>query len=275
MSDTINYQTPKPQFDMGRVINRTFGAIKNKPVIFVVTSLIVIGIPMFFIGLLPIFMGLGSGIEGNPDAIENMLTGSIIASAVTAVFLLVASIVMQGALIFAAVRDFNGEDATLGEAMRIGLRYFFPLLGLGLLVGLGILAGFMLLIIPGVFVALGWSIAAPVMIVEKIGITDSIGRSWELTKGYKRWILLLCIILMLISLVIGVVLGAFTLIAGDPATVMLEGGSNSYFVINSIFSALAQAITTMISTAGVAAIYYEIRQLKEGIGAENLAAVFD
>ena len=28
MTDTINYQAPKPQFDVGRVINRTFGAIK-------------------------------------------------------------------------------------------------------------------------------------------------------------------------------------------------------------------------------------------------------
>jgi len=31
----------------------------------------------------------------------------------------------------------------------------------------------------------------------------------------------------------------------------------------------------MISATGIAAVYYEIRQLKEGIGAESLAAVFD
>jgi len=263
MSDTINYQTPKPQFDIGRVINRTFAAIKNKPVIFVVTSLLIIGIPMFFIGLLPVFMGLSSGIEGNPDAIENMVAGTIVAS------------VVQGALIFAAVRDFNGENATLGEAFRIGLRYFFPLLGMGLLVGLGVMAGLVLLVIPGVLMALGWAIAAPIMIVEEKGITESIGRSWELTKGYKRWIFLLWVILMLISFVIGGVLGVFTLVAGDPTTAMLEGASMSYHVINSIFSALAQAITTMISTAGIAAIYYEIRQIKEGIGAESLASIFD
>lgn len=275
MSDTINYKTPKPQFDIGRVINRTFAAIKNKPVIFLVTSLVVIGLPMFFIGLLPIFMGLGSGVGDNPDAIQNMVTGTLIASAVTAIFILVASVVMQGALIFAAVRDFNGEDATFGEVINIGLRYFFPLLGMGILIGLGVMAGFLLLIIPGILIALGWSIAAPIMIVEEKSITDAIGRSWELTKGYKRWILLLWIILMVISVVIGAVLGAFTLIAGDPTTVLLEGGSNSYYILNAIFSALAQALTTMISTAGVAAVYYEIRQIKEGIGAENLAAVFD
>jgi len=275
VSDTINYQTPKPQFDMGRVINRTFAAIKNKPVIFLIMSLLVIGLPMFFIGLMPIYMGLGSGVGDNPDAIENMVTGTIIAAIVTAIFVLVASVILQGALIFAAVRDFNGENASLSEAFRMGLRYFFPLLGLGILVGLGVMAGLVLLIIPGLLLALGWSIAAPIMIVEGKSITDSIGRSWQLTQGYKRWILLLWVIITLISFVISGVLGAFTLMAGDPTTVMLEGASNSYYVISSIFSALAQALTTMISTAGIAAVYYEIRQIKEGIGAESLAAVFD
>lgn len=275
MSDTINYQAPKPQFDFGRVINRTFAAIKNKPVIFLVTSLVIIGIPMFLIGLLPIFLGLTGGIQSDPDVMSNMVMGTILASALTAIFLLVASVIMQGALIFAAVRDFNGEHATLGECLRIGLRYFFPLLGLGILVGLGVMAGLLLLIIPGLLLALGWSIAAPIMIIEQRGITDSIGRSWDLTSGYKRWILLLWIILMIISFIIGGIMGAFTLIAGDPTTILLEGGSNSYYILNALVSAIAQALTTMISTAGVAAIYYEIRQIKEGVGAESLAAVFD
>ena len=81
---------------------------------------------------------------------------------------------------------------------------------------------------------------------------------------------------MVLSAVIGAILGAFTLIAGDPTTVMLEGGGSlTFHILNSLFTALTQAATTMISATGVAAIYYEIRQLKEGIGAENLAAVFD
>ena len=65
------------------------------------------------------------------------------------------------------------------------------------------------------------------------------------------------------------------MIAGDPTTVMLEGGSFSYYVLNAILTALGQVFATLINAVGVAAVYYEIRQIKEGIGAENLAAVFD
>jgi len=274
MSDTINYQTPKPQFAVGRVINRTFAAIRNNFVSFFLASLIIMGIPMFLIGLMPVFMGTGGMLNG--DTINEDFFASFMAMAgVSLIVVMIGSILLQGALIFGAVADFNGRKAPFGECMSVALRYFFPLLGLGILVSIGMLLGFMLLIIPGIFIALGWSIAAPVLIVEGQGITDSISRSWELTKGYKRWIFLLFIILMVISAVIGAVLGAFTLIAGDPTTVMLEGGSTTFHVLNSIFSALAQAVSTMISATGIAAVYYEIRQLKEGIGAESLAAIFD
>ena len=274
MTDTINYQAPKPQFDVGRVINRTFGAIKNNFVSFFLASLIIMGTPMLLIGLLPVLMGTGGLIEG--DTInESYLTGIMLVAGISFIVVMIGSILLQGALIFGAVADFNGRKAPFSECMSVALRYFLPLLGLGILVGLGMILGFMLLIIPGIFIALGWSIAAPVLIVEGKGITDSISRSWELTKGYKRWILLLVIILIVISTIISAVLGAFTLIAGDPTTVVLEGGSTSFHIVNAIFSALAQAISTMISATGVAAIYYEIRQLKEGIGAESLAAVFD
>ena len=274
MADTIQYGSPKPQFDIGRVINRTFGAIKNNFGSFFLASLIIMGLPMFLIGLYPVFAGSGGMFDGD-TVNEGYLTGFFAVTILTAIVTMIGSIILQGALIFGAVADFNGHKAPFKQCMSVALRYFFPLLGLGLLVGFGTALGFLLFIVPGVLAALGWFIAAPVLIVEEQGITDSISRSWELTKGYKRWILLLFIILMVFSAIIGAMLGLFTMIAGDPTTVMLEGGSPTYHFLNSIFTALTQTITTMISATGVAAVYYELRQIKEGIGAESLAAVFD
>jgi len=269
MTDTINYQNPKPAFDIGRVLNRTFGAIKNNLVSFLGASIIIMGIPMLIIGLFPLFLGTGGGMS------EGAAMGIVGATVLSAIFVMVGSIVLQGALIFGAVEDFNGRKATLSECLSVAFKYFFPLLGLGILVALGTFAGFIALIIPGIFIALGWSIAAPALIVEGKGITDSISRSWNLTKGYKRWILLLFIIITIISIIITAIITALSLVAGDPVTIALEGGSPTYYILNAIFSAIAQAISTMISATGVAAVYYEIRQIKEGVGAESLAAVFD
>lgn len=276
MADTYTYENPKPQFDIGRVINRTFAAIKNNFVTFFLASLLIIGIPMFLIGLLPIFMGMGGGLFGGGDEMSSsFLTGILWVSGLTGLVVLIGSVILQGALIYGSIADYNGERVSFKESVGVGFRYFFPLLGLGLLVGLGVMGGFLLLIVPGVLLALGWSVAAPILIVERKGITDSISRSWQLTSGYKRWVLLLWIILAVISMIISAVLSIFSLVAGDPTTVMLEGGSGFYFFMSAITSAIAQTFATMINATGVAAIYYELRQIREGVGAESLAAVFD
>lgn len=275
MADTFNYQNPKPAFDIGRVINRTFTAIKNKPIVFLLPSLIITGIPMFLLSLMPLFMGGGGLGNGDSEALEKMVQVSLYTGIGSLIAIIIGSIILQGILIFAAVKDFNGERATLGEAVRIGIRYFFPLLGLGILVMLGIFGGFILLIIPAVFISLGWSIAAPILIVEGRSIIDSIGRSWNLTKGYKRWILLFLLILAIIGVIISTILSAFTLIAGNPATVILEGGTPFYYLVNGVVTGISQAIAIMINSAGIAAVYYELRQIREGVGAESLAAIFD
>lgn len=274
MVETVDNSYRKPQFDMGRVINRTFGAIRNNFFNFMLASILIMGLPTFVIGLWPILLGSGGMFDG--DAINSsFMVGVMITGVLSLIIVMIGSVILQGALMFGAIEDFNGRKATFGECISVAVKYFFPLFGLGILVVLGILLGYLLLIIPGIILTLGWLVAVPVLIVEDKTVTESISRSWELTNGYKGWIFLLMVIYIILGAVIGGVFGLFIGIAGDPATIMLEGGTPTFFFVNALFSGLSQAVTTMISATGVAAIYYEIRQIKEGIGAESLAEVFD
>ena len=266
MADTYNFQAPKPQFDIGRVINRTFGAIKNNFISFFMASFVIMGIPVFLVSVFPLMSGFSNTVGIGLDS-----AGFITMAIVSSIVILVGSVILQGALIFGAIADFNGRRARFGECMSVALRYFLPLLGLGILVGFGTMLGFLLLVIPGIIVALGWICSAPVLIVEDQGVTDSMSRSWELTGGYKWWILLLAIIYLVISALIGGVQGAFTEITGGAD----YSGPSGFLIINAFLAAVIQAVTTMISATGAAAIYFELRQIKEGVGAENLAAVFD
>jgi hypothetical protein len=47
------------------------------------------------------------------------------------------------------------------------------------------------------------------------------------------------------------------------------------FVEQAVLSLVETTITSTISAAGVASLYFELRQAKEGLGAEQLAATFD
>jgi membrane-anchored glycerophosphoryl diester phosphodiesterase (GDPDase) len=135
--------------------------------------------------------------------------------------------------------------------------------------------GFILFVIPGVFLFLGWYICIPVMVVEKRGVLESLSRSWELTKGYKRWILLLTVILWVVTVVISTVLTLTSIPFGNPMTATLTGGTTIFWIVYAFSSAIAQTISVLINIAVVAAVYYEIRDLKEGITPESIASVFD
>ena len=67
-----------------------------------------------------------------------------------------------------------------------------------ILVGIGLL----LLIIPGVILALMWSVSMPSLVVEDKGVFDSISRSSELTKHNRMRILGVVIVVLVLYLVI-------------------------------------------------------------------------
>ncbi len=46
-----------------------------------------------------------------------------------------------------------------------------------------------LLVVPGIIVALMWSFVTPVLVVERTGLIDTFQRSRDLTRGH-RWALL-------------------------------------------------------------------------------------
>ncbi len=269
------WQSPKPQFDVGRVLGRTFSAIKNNAVKFTIISFIIAGLPMFLIGLWPLFINGGAGLLSDTEFSDAAIAGTVTASIVGFVLYIFLSILLQSVLVHACFKDFAGEPVSLKQSGKVALRFLFPVLGLVVLYMLGVSIGFILLIIPGIFLLLGWYIAVPVLLVEKRGVLDSLSRSWQLTKGYKRWILLVVIILTVLSMVLSAVLTLVAMPFGNVTTATLTGGSVLFWIVYALSSALAQAITVMINASAVAAMYYEIRDLREGITPTSIASVFD
>lgn len=64
-----------------------------------------------------------------------------------------------------------------------GGRRLAALLGLNIISGIGILFGLVLLILPGAYLFVRWSAAAPALIAEDAGIYDSLERSAEAIEG--------------------------------------------------------------------------------------------
>ena len=169
----------------------------------------------------------------------------------------------------AAINGFNGKSTSFGSALGVGLRKALPLLGMAIIMGLALLLGYLLLIVPGVFLSILWSVAPPVLVAEKRGVFASLERSADLTKGHRWSVFGLLVIYGVLSWIFSMFGAGIGMAAGGLAT----GTPNAPVMM--ITNALVNIVSGVVGAAGAASLYYELRTIKEGGGAEELASVFD
>jgi len=178
--------------------------------------------------------------------------------------------VLTGALTFGVVQQLRGTPAPIGAALLRGLQSLLRGLGTGLLVGLLVGLGFLLLIVPGVVLAIRFCVAVPASVIEGTVGPTALRRSAGLVRGNGVTIFWAMVVLGL--LFVGVVFVASIAIgiwlasrAGELP--QIEG----WWWVNLLFQAL---INTFFSTL-MATTYFLLRQGKEQVDAQQMAAAFD
>lgn len=182
------------------------------------------------------------------------------------------------------LRDHNRP--TVGEAIKSGIAGLLPAIGTYLLMTIALGLAFVLLIglavainvtvltvIVGVlcfvlfvYVAVKFSLSAPVIALDKIGNPIKVlARSWALTKGNSFRIFLFYVLIficyLVISMVIGIPLGLLAVATGTTVGLF----------INAVVSGAIGAVATSLFVAVLAAVH---RQLS-GPSAESVSDVFE
>jgi uncharacterized membrane protein len=174
----------------------------------------------------------------------------------------ILSIISLATLIFGGSQLMSGEKTQLGSWIRFGLSRFWPIIGVSLLVTLGAGVGFVLLIVPGIILALMWSAAIPSCVVEKLGPIKSLGRSAFLSKGHRWSLFGLFILIGIVTLITyGVMLG---LLFATRSPITIAVGLLVMTVLGTVLGCLLQA-----------SVYHNLRVAKEGVRTGQVAAVFD
>lgn len=252
------------QLDIGKVIQDVFAVLGRNFVPFLALSAILAGIPAVLIGLIQA-SSLAAGLAPNPAAALASLPQVGLVGLVS----LVAGLVLQGTIVYGAVSDMNGRHPTLSQCLSVGLNHFLGLFAIALLAGLAIFLGFMLLIVPGLMLWVAWSVVVPAYVAEQIPIMQTFGRSADLTRG-NRWrifalFLVYLVAAIVVQIVVGAVGGIFSL--GAPGTALAIRA----VIVQPVISTL----NAMIGATGAAVLYTELRRVREGVGPEALASVFD
>ena len=258
MSD-ISAAQPAPggfQFSVGGVLKRSFSTYFANFVPFSILALIFY-LPTLVFGYAAGFSG-GAGVSFEVGTEPPNVTVMILS--------LILTYVLVGALVYGTVQHLNGRKVGVGDIIGRGVSRILPVVVIAILFSIAFGIGFALLIIPGVFVMVVWSVAIPASVVERPGIFGAFSRSWNLTKGY-RWPVLGILLVLLLILI------AFTMV-----TAMV--GGLAYFatdmlllpvLVNYVISAISGAIMSVV----IAVLYHDLRVAKEGVSTAQLAAVFD
>lgn len=244
--------------DLGRVIQRTFSAVKQNAAVFFGAAAILVGAPSILLAV------------GQDYLLKDGYGLGLLLSMLGSVLNFVGLYLLQGMVVKAAVNGFNGKATAFGDAFSVGVQNFFPLLGFAIVASVGMTLGLILLVVPGVILAVMWSVGAPVVVVEKRGVLASLQRSRELTKGYRWSVLGLLVIYLILSWIIGAAIGGVSLATGGT----FAGGTPN-LAVNLITQPLVNILSGVVAAAGVASLYYELRSAKEGIGSEAVAEIFD
>lgn len=248
----LDARAPMREFRIGRVLSHSF-AVFSRNILGFTTVAAIVMIPTLLLGF---FAGLYSEDAGAPPS-----TDQLILIGATIIVSFVLSPISWAIIIHASYQDMRGKPARLGDAVGQAFGRVLPLIGVGLLYSIGITLGAMLLLIPGIILMVMWFVSVPACVVEKTGAVRSLGRSRELTKGYRWKLFALGLVLVVIS-----VAGNFV-----PQLGALVAGPLGMLGLTLITQAAIQAFFGVV----IAIAYHDLRVAKEGVDIERIASVFD
>lgn len=185
---------------------------------------------------------------------------------------MVLTMVLQGVVVYGVFQHLTGQRISVDASVAVAFRRLGWLLLLAVVTGLAVGLAFLMLIVPGIIVAIMLWVAVPVTVVEKGGVAHAMQRSAELTKGNRGAILGINVIMWILAFVAGVlqfVLNqAMTSLGVVPATL---GASLAHWPVVTLTTGLATALSSVVVTVG----YYALRNEVDGVATEDLASVFD
>ena len=191
---------------------------------------------------------------------SNSFTGLLAESGVG----LLCGVLVQGAVTYGVVTSLRGgSDVNLWSIGKRSISVLPRILLLSIVVGILWFLGLLLLIVPGIIIALVLFVAVPASVMEGGGIGKSLKRSAELTKGNRWKLFVISLVLVVTNLVVTLVLLQTVLPTLGP-------------LLGAILTTLvSQILTGGILATCTAVAYHDLRILKDGVDTETIAAAFD
>jgi hypothetical protein len=217
--------------DIGAVIRRTFEIYVDQASVLMPAAAVV----FVFTGILSILL----------------IAASPVLAIVALIVSLAATTLFTG-MVVELVSDIQDgkRDASAGQLLRAATPVLGQLILVGIVAGIGIAIGFVLIVVPGLILATVWSVAAPVVVLERPGGLRALGRSRELVRG-NGWQVFGVILILVIG--VGVLSAVIETIANSA-------GTGVGLIVRVVIGILAAPISALAA----AVLYFDLRGVRAG-----------
>jgi|HubBroStandDraft_1064217.scaffolds.fasta_scaffold67712_1 hypothetical protein len=262
---------------LGEILDRTFTLFRSYFVLFVGISaiprvlLLVLNLAQVFV-LIPMGVGLGGATPKTPAPTAGVV-GGLVAYGILAILALVVGIVVvlltQGATIVAVSELYLGRSITIADSFRRVRGELGTLLGVVILNGLAILAGFIFLIIPGIYIMCRLLVCVPAALSENLGPTESLERSFSLTKDNAGRAFVILLLYGALSIGAGILFAA-PFETGVFLSKSSPGMMLFWLAMTQVGAFAAGVLVTPVLTIASAVFYYDLRVRKEAFDLQLL-----
>jgi len=184
-------------------------------------------------------------------------SGALVVSLVFVfLFSILAMPFVTGAATRALGEAFLGREPAIGDAYRFVLGRFTRILGTAFLYSILVFLGTLLLVIPGIYLALAFLLAYQVVILEDWAGMNALKRSRELMAGSMLRALG-------IMVVVGLLMAIFSTVVHLAIGFLPFGRAIGSSIVDSVVFAYSTAVSVLL--------YFDVRCRKESFDLEHLA----
>jgi hypothetical protein len=187
----------------------------------------------------------------------------------------VVSAIIGAATVHAVSELYLDRPTSISAAFRAAMPHLVKLAILSLLIGIIVGLGFLLLIVPGIILALRYSLATPVAVIEDATIQGAMSRSAELASGAWPRILAIYCMFVFLSLAMGMLLAIPGIVAAamsgafNAETALLPG------FLTDLAGYVGGVLVTPLMTIAIALLYFDQRVRKEAFDLEHMMTKLD
>jgi len=240
----LGFEKPLRELSLGEILGQTFSLYFSGFFLFFLPFLIA----GFFTGAWGEIVSLMFPVPAEPpltappDVLFSYLfslLGVLVATlSLTLLISWIINTIVGGMAVKVASDILERRSIDLSETLNFTVSRLPSLLGAGIVTGILIVVGLICLVVPGIILAIMFSVVVPAIVIERAGALESLSRSRRLVGG--RWLKTFGFML-----VIGIIILVTTLIFGAIGSVFGPAG----WIVSSVLGALVSPIHPIAVTS--------------------------